>query len=65
VKLQNEKVTAANAQFDTLNATMAQMSNVTSAALKNQEAYEANSKKLAEQIADLNKVYGNMLNALV
>ena len=65
VKLQNEKVTAANAQFDTLNATMAQISNVTSAALKNQEAYEANSKKLAEQIADLNKVYGNMLNALV
>jgi hypothetical protein len=32
--------------------------------LKSQEAYEAAAKKLAAQVADLNKVYGNMLNAL-
>ena len=33
-------------------------------ALKSQEAYVAGAKQLANQVADLNKVYGNMLNAL-
>lgn len=33
-------------------------------AAKEQAAYEAATKKLAQQVADLNKVYGNMLNAL-
>jgi DNA anti-recombination protein RmuC len=28
------------------------------------EAYAAGAKQLATQVADLNKVYGNMLNAL-
>lgn len=32
--------------------------------IKSQEAYEANAKKLAAQVADLNKIYGNMLTAL-
>ena len=40
------------------------MNTVAGEALKNQEAYEAGAKKLANQVADLNKVYGNMLNAL-
>lgn len=31
---------------------------------KSQEAYAAGSKKLAAQVADLNAIYGNMLNAL-
>lgn len=31
---------------------------------KGQEAYAAGSKKLAAQVADLNAIYGNMLNAL-
>lgn len=31
---------------------------------KRQEAYAAGSKKLAAQVADLNAIYGNMLNAL-
>lgn len=31
---------------------------------KSQEAYVAGSKKLAAQVADLNAIYGNMLNAL-
>lgn len=33
-------------------------------ALKNQQAYQEATKKLAAQVADLNSVYGNMLNAL-
>ena len=33
-------------------------------AMKSQEAYLAGAKQLANQVADLNKVYGNMLNAL-
>ena len=64
VKAQNDKVAAANAQLDTLSTTMKKMSEVAGEALKNQEAYEAGAKQLAGQVADLNKVYGNMLNAL-
>jgi hypothetical protein len=33
-------------------------------ALESQKAYAAGAKQLAGQVADLNKVYGNMLNAL-
>ncbi|MGM9837964.1 MAG: gliding motility protein GldL [Paludibacteraceae bacterium] len=33
-------------------------------AQKSQEAYSAASSKLAKQLADLNRIYGNMLNAL-
>lgn len=65
VKAQSEKVVAANTQLDTLSATMKKMTDVAGEALKNQEAYEAGAKQLASQVADLNKVYGNMLNALV
>ena len=64
VKAQNDKVAAASAQLDTLSTTMKKMSEVAGEALKNQEAYEAGAKQLAGQVADLNKVYGNMLNAL-
>ena len=77
-KAQTEQVNAATAQVNAataqVNAVSAQvgamakdaekMVAVTAEALKNQEAYEAASKKLAAQVADLNKVYGNMLNAL-
>ena len=64
VKSQNEKVVATSAQLDSMASTMKKMSDVTVEALKSQEAYEANAKKLAGQVADLNKVYGNMLNVL-
>ena len=43
---------------------MKKVAAATSAAVKNSEAFEAASKQLAAQVADLNKVYGNMLNAL-
>lgn len=65
VKAQSEKVVAANTQVDTLASTVKKMTEVANEALKSQEAYEAGAKKLAGQVADLNAVYGNMLNALV
>ena len=53
------------------NSTMGEVSNHLQAmnahateAEKSQEAYAAGSKKLAAQVADLNAIYGNMLNAL-
>lgn len=63
-KAQTEKVSASGAQVDALTANVKKMTDVTAEALKSQEAYEAGAKKLASQVADLNKVYGNMLNAL-
>ena len=63
-KAQTEKVTGATAQVETLAATVKQLTVVAGDALKNQEAYVAGAKQLANQVADLNKVYGNMLNAL-
>jgi hypothetical protein len=63
-KAQNEKIAAATAQVDALTASVQNMNNVAAEALKSQEAYAAGAKQLANQVADLNKVYGNMLNAL-
>ena len=63
-KTQNEKIVAATAQVDALTANGQNMNNVAAEALKSQEAYAAGAKQLANQVADLNKVYGNMLNAL-
>jgi gliding motility-associated protein GldL len=63
-KAQVEKVNGATEQINGLTSTMKKMTDVSAEALKAQEAYEAAAKKLAAQVADLNKVYGNMLNAL-
>lgn len=63
-KAQAEKVNGATEQINGLTSTMKKMTDVSAEALKAQEAYEAAAKKLAAQVADLNKVYGNMLNAL-
>lgn len=63
-KAQTEKVFATSTQIETLTANVKKMSDVANEALKSHEAYEAGAKKLASQVADLNKVYGNMLNAL-
>ena len=63
-KAQTEKINGATAQVGNLTVTVQKMNEVAGEALKNQEAYEAGAKKLAGQVADLNKVYGNMLNAL-
>ena len=63
-KAQTEKVTGATVQVETLTATVKQMTDAAGNALKSQEAYVAGAKQLANQVADLNKVYGNMLTAL-
>ena len=63
-KAQTDKVVGATAQVETLTASVKQMTDAAGNALKSQEAYVAGAKQLANQVADLNKVYGNMLNAL-
>lgn len=61
---QNEKVKAATAQVEALTAGVKAMTETAATAQKSQEVYAAGAKQLASQVADLNKVYGNMLNAL-
>ena len=63
-KAQTEKVVTAIAQVEALTANMQTLTTVSSEAVKSHEAYAAGAKQLASQVADLNKVYGNMLNAL-
>lgn len=63
-KAQTEKVVGATAQVEALSANVKAMIDVAETAKKSQEAYAAGAKQLANQVADLNKVYGNMLNAL-
>lgn len=52
-----KKVQAVSADFDKIQA-------ATTETLKSQEVCSAAQQKLAQQVADLNKIYGNMLNAL-
>ena len=63
-KAQTEKVVTATAQVEALTANMLTLTTISSEAVKSHEAYAAGAKQLASQVADLNKVYGNMLNAL-
>ena len=56
-KAQAAQITAIAKDTEKMQAMVAEVA-------KQQEAYEAATKKLAQQVADLNKVYGNMLNAL-
>lgn len=64
VQAQVDNAKGSAQQLEMLNESMAKMNTVVGEALKSQEAYEVGAKKLANQVADLNKVYGNMLNAL-
>ena len=63
-KVQSAKIADATVQVENLSAGVKSMTEQANEALKNQEAYVAGAKQLANQVADLNKVYGNMLNAL-
>ena len=63
-KAQAEKVNGATQQIEGLTSTVKKMTDVAAVALKSQEAYEAGAKQLASQVADLNKVYSNMLSEL-
>lgn len=50
--------------YETIVADTEKLQQQVAAGLKAGESYAANAQKLAAQVADLNKVYGNMLNAL-
>lgn len=63
-KLQTTQVTAATDQVKAMTADVQKMQASINEAAKEQAAYEASAKKLAQQVADLNKIYGNMLSAL-
>ena len=56
-KTQNTTMSKVSSHLQTMESHVAE-------AQKSQEAYAAGSKKLAAQVADLNAIYGNMLNAL-
>lgn len=64
IKAQADKTNAATAQVELMAEDMKKAAAATTAAVKSSQAYEAAAKQLAAQVADLNKVYGNMLNAL-
>ena len=57
LKTQSDAVTS-------MAADMQKMQTAMTDAARNAAAYEDGAKKLAAQVADLNKIYGNMLNAL-
>lgn len=63
-KNQAAQVNAASEQVKLITADVQKIQAATAEAVKSHADYEAASKKLAQQVADLNKVYGNMLNAL-
>ncbi len=63
-RAQTEKLTGVSATIDTLATQANQMQADATATLEASKQYLAGQQKLAAQVADLNKVYGNMLNAL-
>lgn len=64
LKMQADKTNAATAQVELMAEDLKKAAAATSAAAKSSESFEAAAKQLAAQVADLNKVYGNMLSAL-
>ncbi|MBR1807805.1 MAG: gliding motility protein GldL [Paludibacteraceae bacterium] len=63
-RTQTEKVNGVTATIEQLAQDAKQMQATASQALEAGKQYQSAQDKLAQQIADLNKVYGNMLNAL-
>lgn len=63
-KTQTEKVNDVTAVIDTMAADTKTMQQNNAAALDAAKQYLAAQQKLAAQVADLNTVYGNMLNAI-
>lgn len=61
---QTQKVNDLNNKMDTINSEVEKMKSATSIAAQNSDIYKSGTEKLAKQIAELNSVYGNMLNAL-
>ena len=63
-KAQTEKVVNVTTQVEALATNVQTLTAASAEAMKSHEAYAAGAQQLASQVADLNKVYGNMLNAL-
>lgn len=63
-KAQTEKVAGVSKLVDNMAQNAQQMTIAATAAMKASQEYQAAQQKLAQQVADLNKVYGNMLNAV-
>ncbi len=61
---QTQKVNSVNETMNAVAGQVAQLQKSTSEAVEAGKKYVAAQQKLAEQVADLNKVYGNMLSAL-
>jgi len=63
-KAQTAQINAASDSVKAMTADAQKVQAAMAEAVKFHAEYEAASKQLAKQVADLNKVYGNMLNAL-
>ncbi|MDD4968329.1 MAG: gliding motility protein GldL [Paludibacter sp.] len=61
---QTERIRTVNDDLGAIVGDIQKMKTATSVAAVEAENYKAGTTKLAKQIADLNQVYGNMLNAL-
>lgn len=61
---QTERLRTVNEELSAIAGDVQKMKSATSIAAVETENYKAGTTKLAKQIADLNQVYGNMLNAL-
>jgi hypothetical protein len=59
-----ERVRAVNDELGVVLADVQKMKTATSVAVDESESFKSGTAKLAKQVADLNQVYGNMLNAL-
>jgi len=62
--LQTERVRIVNDQFDAIVGDVQKMTLATKVAAEETENFKKGTLKLTKQVADLNQVYGNMLNAL-
>lgn len=59
-----DKISGVNKQVDALTEGVQSMLDSANEALESHKVYAAGAKQLAGKVADLNQVYGNMLNAL-
>jgi gliding motility-associated protein GldL len=62
--LQTQRVRTVTDEFDLIAADVQKIKVATAVAAEGTESYKTGTVKLAKQVADLNHVYGNMLNAL-
>jgi len=61
---QNEKLRTVNDELNIIVGDVQKMKSATTIAANEAENFKTGTTKLAQQVADLNQVYGNMLNAL-